>query len=92
MPVIALFFGGRNLRGLLADVAWGWKSDEADAEQRRRHQDEDHQIEVQRRLLELEREFPEVARLRELESGDPPPPELPPPEDPGGGGSDDDAR
>jgi hypothetical protein len=69
---IAFLFGGKTLRGLLADIRWGWSSDELDAEQRRRHEDDDHQIEMRRKLLELEREFPDgVPRVREMQVAKP---------------------
>ncbi len=83
MAAIVFMFGGRTLRGLLADVRWGWNSDELDAAQRRRHEDADHQIELCRKVLELERDFPEgAARVREIEpGGNAVRPELPRPDD-----------
>jgi hypothetical protein len=55
---------------------------EKDAGQRRRHQDEDHQIEICPKVLELEQQFPEAAAgLRELQVGSGAPrPELPRPD------------
>jgi hypothetical protein len=81
MATIVFLFGGKTLRGLLGDVRWRWSSDEQDAAQRRRHEDEDHQIEVRRKVLELDRDFPDAtARLPELEADAAPRPELPPPD------------
>ena len=83
MAAIVFMFGGKTLRGLLADIRWGWNSDELDAGQRRRHEDEDHQIGLCRKMLELEREFPDgAARVREIEPGGKAVrPELPRPEE-----------
>lgn len=79
---IAFLFGAKTLRELLADFRWRWSSDERDAEQRRRHEDDVHQIEMRRKVLEIEREFGEGASpMRELEAGERlARPELPPPD------------
>jgi hypothetical protein len=82
ITAIAFLFGGKTLRGLLADIRWRWSSDELDAEQRRRHEDDDHRIEMRRKMLELEREFSDdAAPPREMGAGDPlEQPLLPPPD------------
>jgi hypothetical protein len=79
MSAIVLLFGGKTFRGLLGDARWRWASDEQDAAQRRRHEDENHQIAVRRKVLELDREFPSAtARPPELEAGAAPRPDPPP--------------
>jgi hypothetical protein len=54
-----LFLGGKTIRGVLADVRWKWASDEKDAEQRRRHEEDRHNVQMERTRLELAREFPQ---------------------------------
>jgi hypothetical protein len=52
--------GGKTLRELLTDRRWRWASDEKDADQRRRHDDDEHQLQMERGRLELARDFPEA--------------------------------
>lgn len=75
-----LFLGGKTLRELLADLRWRWDSDEKDAEQRRRHEEDRHRLEVRRECLELDREFPrgDQSPVQEIGTGATPPALMPP--------------
>jgi hypothetical protein len=75
---VIVLMGGRTIRELLADLRWRWRSDEQDAEQRRRHEDDRHQLDLERGWRELERDFPTNGRIVRGLPAAPEPPELAP--------------
>lgn len=64
-----LFLAGKTMREVLADVRWRWASDEQDAEQRRRHEEDRHRLDMERARLELAREFPDGTPSPRPETG-----------------------